>query len=94
MMFANGICAACGYDGPENPLSSTDYALTPADAHGRARRHRWPAFDSKVNYVQDEELGKSAGGEGMGSGPCLGALMAMARPGTWPTTRLRFCNPM
>ena len=36
---------------------------------GRARRRRWQPFESKVRYVQDEELGKSAGGEGTGQQP-------------------------
>ena len=43
MMFANSICAACGYDGPENPLSSTEFAtaedaLAALDAVSAARR--------------------------------------------------------
>ena len=67
MMFANGICAACGYDGPENPLSSTEFA-TPADAVA-ALDAVVAACDSKVKYVQDDELGKSAGGEGLGAAP-------------------------
>ncbi len=77
MMFANTICAACGYDGPENPLSGTDFA-DPADALA-ALDAVAAAFDSKVNYVQDEELGKSGGGEGLAGAP-VGALMAMS---TW-----------
>jgi len=77
MMFANTICAACGYDGPDNPLTSTDFS-DPADALA-ALEAVAAAFDSKVNYVQDEELGKSAGGEGMGAMP-VGALMSVA---TW-----------
>ncbi len=67
MMFANGICAACGYDGPENPLSSTDMP-TPADALA-ALDAVVSAAESKVKYVQDDELGKSAGGEGLGAAP-------------------------
>ena len=37
LMFANGICAACGYEGPENPLSSTRLR-DPGRRAGRARR--------------------------------------------------------
>ncbi len=77
MMFANGICAACGYDGPDNPLSSTEFANA-GDAIA-ALDAMEAAFNSKVSYVQDEELGKSAGGEGMGAAP-VSALMTMA---TW-----------
>ena len=77
MMFANGICAACGYDGPNNPLTSTEFASA-GDAIA-ALDAMEAAFNSKVSYVQDEELGKSAGGEGMGAAP-VSALMTMA---TW-----------
>ena len=77
MMFANGICAACGYDGPDNPLTSTEFASA-GDAIA-ALDAMEAAFNSKVSYVQDEELGKSAGGEGMGAAP-VSALMTMA---TW-----------
>ena len=74
IMFAGGICAACGYDGPENPLggeasfASADEALAALDAVTAAA-------DSKVNYVQDEELGKSAGGEGMAAVPVAGLMV-------------------
>ena len=77
MMFANGICAACGYDGPDNPLTSTEFASA-GDAIA-ALDAMEAAFNSKVSYVQDEELVKSAGGEGMGAAP-VSALMTMA---TW-----------
>ena len=77
MMFANGICAACGYDGPDNPLSGTEFASA-GDAIAAIDAME-AAFNSKVSYVQDEELGKSAGGEGMGAAP-VSALMTMA---TW-----------
>ena len=77
MMFANGICAACGYDGPDNPLSGTEFAT--ADDAVAALDAIAAAFNSKIQYVQDEELGKSASGEGMGAAP-VAALMAMA---TW-----------
>ena len=77
MMFANGICAACGYDGPNNPLTSTEFASA-GDAIAAIDAME-AAFNSKVSYVQDEELGKSAGGEGMGAAP-VSALMTMA---TW-----------
>ena len=78
MMFANNICKACDYEGPTSPLgknpqfASADDAIAALDA-------TQAAFNSKVNYVQDEELGKSAGGEGMGAAP-VSALMTMA---TW-----------
>ncbi len=72
MMFANGICAACGYDGPDNPLASTEFAT--ADDALAALDAVEAAFNSKINYVQDEELGKSAGGEGLAAMPA-GALM-------------------
>ena len=75
MMFANGICAACGYDGPDNPLSSTEFAS--ADDAVAALDAIEAAFNSKIKYVQDEELGKSQGGEGMAAVPVAG-LMAMA----------------
>lgn len=90
MMFANGICAACGYDGPENPLSSTEFAS--ADDAIAALDAMEAAFNSKINYVQDEELGKSAGGEGMAAAPA-GALMAMA---TWHLAdhAAQILNPM
>ncbi len=74
MMFATNICTACGYDGPENPLTSTEFAS--ADDAIAALEAVAAAADSKVNYVQDEELGKSAGGEGMGAAP-VAALMTM-----------------
>ena len=77
MMFANGICAACGYDGPDNPLTSTEFASA-GDAIA-ALDAMEAAFNSKVSYVQDEELVKSAGGEGMGAAS-VSALMTMA---TW-----------
>lgn len=73
LMFANGICAACGYDGPENPLSDTSFASA-ADALA-ALNAVAAAADSKVNYVQDEELGKSAGGEGMAAVPVAGLMV-------------------
>ena len=73
LMFANGICAACGYDGPENPLSDTSFASA-ADALA-ALDAVAAAADSKVNYVQDEELGKSAGGEGMAAVPVAGLMV-------------------
>ena len=77
MMFATGICTACGYDGPENPLTSTEFAS--ADDAIAALEAVTAAANSKVNYVQDEELDKSAGGEGMGAAP-VAALMTM---NTW-----------
>ena len=77
MMFANGICAACGYDGPDNPLSSTEFA-TAEDALA-ALDAVAEATNSKIKYVQDEELGKSSGDEGMAAVPVAG-LMAM---NTW-----------
>ena len=73
LMFANGICAACGYDGPENPLSGASFASA-ADALA-ALDAVAAAADSKVNYVQDEELGKSAGGEGMAAVPVAGLMV-------------------
>lgn len=78
IFFANGICAACGYDGPESPLGENPQFAS-ADEALAALSSVAAAFDSKINYVQDEELGKSAGGEGMAAAPA-GALMAMA---TW-----------
>ena len=77
MMFANGVCAACGYDGPDNPLSSTEFAT--ADDALAALDAIAEAANSKIKYVQDEELGKSQGGEGMAAVPVAG-LMAM---NTW-----------
>lgn len=77
IMFAGAICGACGYEGPENPLSGTEFA-DPADALA-ALDSVATAFDSKINYVQDEELGKAGDGEGLAGAP-VGALMAMA---TW-----------
>ena len=73
LMFANGICAACGYDGPENPLSGTSFASA-ADALA-ALDAVAAAADSKVNYVQDEELGKAAGDEGMAAVPVAGLMV-------------------
>ena len=67
MMFANGICAACGYDGPEDPGVGNSYA-SPAEALA-ALDAIVAAAESKVKYVQDDELGKSAGGEGLGAAP-------------------------
>lgn len=68
LFFAGAICTACGYDGPANPLSSTEFA-TAEDAVA-ALDAAAAAFDSKINYVQDEELGKTAGGdEGMAAAP-------------------------
>ena len=72
IMFAGMICGACGYDGPENPLSGTDFAS--ADEALAALDAVTAAFDSKIKYVQDDELGKSAGGEGFAAAPA-GMLM-------------------
>ena len=72
MMFATGICTACGYDGPENPLTSTEFAS--AEDAIAALEAVTAAVNSKVNYVQDEELGKAAGGEGMAAVPVAGLL--------------------
>ena len=80
MMFANGVCAACGYDGPENPLSSTEFAT--ADDALAALDAVTAATNAKIQHVQDEELGKSQGGEGMAALPVSG-LMTMA---TWHLT--------
>lgn len=68
MMFANMICAACGYDGPENPLGENPQFATAAEAVA-ALDAAVAACDSKIKYVQDDELGKSAGGEGFGAAP-------------------------
>ena len=57
MMFADAICAACGYDGPENPLTGEPSFASAAEAL-TALEVVVAAADSKVNYVQDEELGK------------------------------------
>ena len=74
MMFATSICAACGYDGPDNPLSSTEFA-SPDDAIA-ALDAVSAAADSKIQYVQDEELGKSASGEGFGAAPVAYLMQA------------------
>ena len=57
MMFADAICAACGYDGPENPLGDAPSFASAADALA-ALDAVVAAADSKVEYVQDAELGK------------------------------------
>ena len=59
LMFTDAICAACGYDGPENPLTGEPSFATAADALA-ALDAVVAAADSKVDYVQDEELGKEA----------------------------------
>ena len=74
IMFATGICAACGYDGPANPIDGEPSFATAADALA-ALDAVAAAADSKVNYVQDEELGKSAGGEGMAAVPVAGLMI-------------------
>ena len=57
MMFADAICAACGYDGPENPLTGEPSFASAAEALA-ALDIVVAAADSKVDYVQDAELGK------------------------------------
>ena len=57
LMFADAICAACGYDGPANPLDAEPSFASAADALA-ALDAVAAAADSKVSYVQDEELGK------------------------------------
>ena len=57
MMFADAICAACGYDGPENPLGDAPSFASAAEALA-ALDAVTAAADSKVDYVQDAELGK------------------------------------
>ena len=57
MMFADAICAACGYDGPENPLPGEPSFASAADALA-ALDAVVAAADSKVDHVQDAELGK------------------------------------
>ena len=74
IMFAGGICAACGYDGPANPIEGEASFATAADALA-ALDAVTAAAESKVNYVQDEELGKSAGGEGMAAVPVAGLMV-------------------
>ena len=74
VMFAGGICTACGYDGPENPLTSTEFAT--ADAALAALDAVSAACDSKVNHVQDDELSKSAGGEGLAGLPVAALMIA------------------
>ena len=59
LMFTDAICVACGYDGPENPLTGEPSFATAADALA-ALDAVVAAADSKVDYVQDEELGKEA----------------------------------
>ena len=59
LMFTDAICAACGYDGPENPLTGEPSFATAADALA-ALDAVVAAADSRVDYVQDEELGKEA----------------------------------
>ena len=73
MMFANSICAACGYDGPENPLSSTEFAtaedaLVALDAVSAAA-------DSKVKHVQDSELGNTHNEEPLAAFPVQGLMV-------------------
>ena len=58
LMFTDAICAACGYDGPENPLDGEPSFASAADALA-ALDAVIAAADSKVDYVQDEELGKT-----------------------------------
>ena len=57
MMFADAICAACGYDGPENPLADAPSFASAADALA-ALDAVVAAADSRVDHVQDAELGK------------------------------------
>ena len=59
LMFTSAICEACGYDGPENPLTGEPSFATAADALA-ALDAVIAAADSRVDYVQDEELGKEA----------------------------------
>ncbi|MDE2893235.1 MAG: DinB family protein [Chloroflexota bacterium] len=76
IMFANMICAACGYDGPEDPVGENPQFATAAEAVA-ALDAVVEASNSKIKYVQDHELGKSAGGEGFGAAPA-GMLMHAA----------------
>ncbi len=73
MMFANSICAACGYDGPENPLSSTEFA-TAEDALA-ALDAVSAAADSKVKHVQDSELGNTHNEEPLAAFPVQGLMV-------------------
>ena len=64
IMLASHICAACGYDGPENPLTSAEFAT--ADEALAAFAAVNQAVNSKVRHVQDDELGQvSPGGDGL-----------------------------
>ena len=74
LMFAGGVCAACGYDGPENPLTGAEFAS--ADDAVAALDAITAACDGKVKHVQDHELGKSAGGEGMAAMPVAALMIA------------------
>lgn len=65
IMLAGGVCAACGYDGPENPLGEGEPSFESADDALAALDAVAAAADAKIKHVQDEELGKSAGGEGL-----------------------------
>ena len=53
--FANAVCAACGYDGPENSITEDAKFATAAEAQA-ALEAVIAAANSKIKYVSEEDL--------------------------------------
>ena len=57
LYYANSVCEACGYDGPESPFEGGLELASPADA-GAALTQAAAAADSKIQYVSASDLEK------------------------------------
>ncbi len=56
--FANEICKACGYDGPDSPFDGQPQFASAAAAQTGLEQVS-EASNSKINYVSDEDLTKA-----------------------------------
>ena len=57
LYYANSVCEACGYDGPESPFADGLELASPADA-GAALVQAAAAADSKIQYISASDLEK------------------------------------
>jgi hypothetical protein len=55
LYFANAVCEACGYEGPESPFDGALSLATPADAQ-TALEQASEAAHAKIKYVTEEDL--------------------------------------
>ncbi|HJN93210.1 MAG TPA: DinB family protein [Dehalococcoidia bacterium] len=55
VFFAGAVCKACGYAGPESPISGKPQFATAAEAQA-ALEQVVAAADSKIKYVSEEDL--------------------------------------